>query len=275
MPGDEDLGYYSQHGEDILLAKVFEGVKDGYFVELGGLDGIRLSNSYRFELQGWKGLIVEAHPILFEKMRRNRPGSTCVSAAVTGQTGKVILYASAFGSLSTIDRTQRDYFVRARSEVTKDSYEEVEVRAAGTTELLEEARAPGDIAFMSIDLEGAELVALQSLDFNRYNVRIFVLESDRKQQEQEKRISDLMLSKSYRIARTIGVNNFWVREAELFESIRQMAFSGTVTHFGRSDGDEPVYTRVNFSAGENSGKRSFATRLRQSVTKRYRRISGR
>ena len=55
MPGDEDLGYYSQHGEDILLAKVFEGVKDGYFVELGGLDGIRLSNSYLLSFRAGRG----------------------------------------------------------------------------------------------------------------------------------------------------------------------------------------------------------------------------
>ncbi len=62
-------GFYSQHGEDILLSAVFAGKKDGYFVEIGGHDGRHLSNTLHFELAGWTGALVEAHPVLFAELQ--------------------------------------------------------------------------------------------------------------------------------------------------------------------------------------------------------------
>ncbi|QEG34722.1 FkbM family methyltransferase [Bythopirellula goksoeyrii] len=272
--------YCSQHGEDILLDKVFAGQKEGYYVELGSHDGVHLSNTYYFEQRGWSGLLVEAHSGLFDALKTNRKGSTCIRAAVSEEDGEVVFYETPRGSLSTFDPAQRDYFIQRRSEVTAHSYRETKVRTARTTTLLDEARAPATIDIMSIDIEGAELAALRGLDFDKYNVRVLVVESDHKQHEAESMVRKLLTAQGYEIARTIGVNSFWVREGELARKIREVPFSGEVNHYrnvGRELDEKVVCNTVSvsFAAGENSRRRSLLTRLHQSFHKRYQRYFNR
>lgn len=52
---------YSQHGEEVLLAKIFEqiGTVNKYFVDYGAGDGFNLSNTRIFLEQGWKGLLMD------------------------------------------------------------------------------------------------------------------------------------------------------------------------------------------------------------------------
>ena len=73
--------YYSQHGEDFLLNKIFENKKTGYYVEIGCLDGIEFSNTYFFEKMGWEGACVEAHNDFIDKLRENRPRARVVHCA--------------------------------------------------------------------------------------------------------------------------------------------------------------------------------------------------
>jgi hypothetical protein len=47
-----------------------QGRKDGFFLEAGALDGQLFSNSLLFEmLLGWRGLLVEAVPSEYSKLR--------------------------------------------------------------------------------------------------------------------------------------------------------------------------------------------------------------
>jgi len=262
--------FCSQHGEDILLAKVFEGQKEGYYVELGSHDGLHLSNTHYFEQIGWTGLLVEAHSGLVDTLRSNRQGSICIQAAVSENEGELIFYETPYGSLSTFDLKQRDYFIKRRSEVTLQSYRETKVRTAGTTTLLDEAKAPQTIDFMSVDIEGAELAALKSFDFSKYNVRIFIVELERKQKEADRAVSELLLAQGYRVARTVGVNAFWVKEKDLGERVHGLPIEGEVHHFRNINGKVTSETvRVFLAAGKDTGKRSLVLRLRQSISKRY------
>lgn len=50
-----------------------EPLRGGVFFEMGALDGWWLSNTYFFEqCLGWEGVLVEAHPDHFTKLRRHR-----------------------------------------------------------------------------------------------------------------------------------------------------------------------------------------------------------
>ena len=101
--------FYSQHGEDFLLNKIFKGKADGYFVEIGCLDGIEYSNTYYFEKKGWKGTCIEAHNDFINVLQRNRPNSSIVHCAVGEDDVKsVIFYANKVGSLSTLDKNEEE-----------------------------------------------------------------------------------------------------------------------------------------------------------------------
>ena len=44
------------------------GPNPGYFIEIGGFDGVTLSNTYLLEQQGWSGLLVEPLPEHFARL---------------------------------------------------------------------------------------------------------------------------------------------------------------------------------------------------------------
>jgi len=251
--------FYSQNGEDSLIISVFD--KPGYFVELGAVDGIHLSNTYALEQHGWTGLLVEAHPEHFAKLAANRPNSTSIHAAVSDKEGETNFYATQGGSLSTIDEAQKNYFIKKRSGVDKGSYTKHKVRSATTTTLLDEASAPHVIDVMSIDIEGAELAALRGLDFNAYDVKLMIVEKDlsRSKRWVEEEIRDFLISKGYRVARRLGVNDFWAKEPALEERIRQAPVRARLAN-GRM---------VDMLPGENSKKRGFWKRIKDSYKKRF------
>ena len=80
---------FSQHGEDILLVKYFEN-KIGIFLDLGANDGITLSNTYLFYLNGWKGVMVEGSPFVFERLKKNFENSQnidCLNICLSDKDG--------------------------------------------------------------------------------------------------------------------------------------------------------------------------------------------
>ena len=61
------IKYYGQRGEDFILWSIFQ--KDptpGTYLDIGALDGAHYSNTLSFELAGWKGICVEAHPFYID-----------------------------------------------------------------------------------------------------------------------------------------------------------------------------------------------------------------
>ena len=55
----------------------------GTFVELGGNDGVASSNTLFLEAcQGWRGILIEANPLSFERLRQRRPAAVGIHAAV-------------------------------------------------------------------------------------------------------------------------------------------------------------------------------------------------
>ena len=59
----------SQLGQDLTVLKFYNNKRDGYFIEIGASDGIKLSNTYLLESQyGWKGICVEPIPNNYNKL---------------------------------------------------------------------------------------------------------------------------------------------------------------------------------------------------------------
>ena len=65
------------------LAAAFGVERGGTFLEVGGNDGLKASNTVHAEhCRGWRGVLIEANYISFAKMLHNRPGVLGVRGAL-------------------------------------------------------------------------------------------------------------------------------------------------------------------------------------------------
>ncbi|MEJ7645121.1 MAG: FkbM family methyltransferase [Chryseolinea sp.] len=201
--------YYSQHGEDFLLDRIFEGKSDGFFVEVGCLDGIEFSNSYFFEEKGWTGLCIEPHRDFLTALRKNRPRSTVVPYAI-GEEDRddVTFYANKLGSLSTLDKGEEKRW----EEDYKDfffGFEEQKVSVRKLTTVFME-QGVTEIDFLSLDIEGFEIFALKGLDLKKFRPKVFVIEY--KNDEQRQQIENMLTPHGYFYLGNLGCNSFFSLE---------------------------------------------------------------
>lgn len=82
-----DAPYFSQHGEDRLAELCLGRRADGFYLDVGALDGLHLSNTAFFDRLGWRGVCIEPDPRLAALCRGNRPNAVTIEAAVAGGAG--------------------------------------------------------------------------------------------------------------------------------------------------------------------------------------------
>ena len=78
----------SQNNEEALVKQYFRE-RTGTFIDIGANDGITLSNTYAAAQRGWKGVMVEPSPSVFDKLVSNVQGTdvTCIQAAISDRQG--------------------------------------------------------------------------------------------------------------------------------------------------------------------------------------------
>lgn len=167
----------AQHGEDAQLAQRFGHKRGGYYVEVGALDGEKLSNTYYFEkVLGWSGVLVEADPQQADNCRRTRPASHVANRAAMapGAPGSVTLeVADGNEEFSTLSPNRVYAGILKERNITTRS---IEVPTATLDEILEQAGA-GAIDFVTIDVEGHELDVMRGFDLARWRPTVILIES--------------------------------------------------------------------------------------------------
>jgi FkbM family methyltransferase len=157
--------YPSQIGQDKwILRKVFPGVTDGYFVEVGAADGVLNSNSKALEDRGWTGICIDPFP-------SNMAGRRCLvmKEVVSRRTGEVVQF-HPLGEMGGIAQTLATHKDAATSAAA------VELRTVTLGDLLARAQAPPFIHYLSVDVEGAELDVLHGIPFERYRFGAITIE---------------------------------------------------------------------------------------------------
>ena len=188
----------SQIGQDKwVLFKVFPGVRDGYFVDVGSADGTIESNTKALEERGWKGICIDPFPT-------NMQGRTCammknVVSSVSGQTIKFHQSGLMGGIVDTLGKW-------------KDVAEHtptVNLTTVTLEEILDRNHAPPFIHFMSLDIEGAELEALKGIPFDKYRFGAMAIEHN---DEEPKRTEILRFlgDRGYRRSHTYKQDDFYV-----------------------------------------------------------------
>lgn len=217
--------FFGQNGDDFLLWKFFGRKRRGFFIDVGAFDGVHLSNSYAFELAGWRGICVEPVEEFYKLCRAARPRSTCLHCACVGDedAGCVELSVEPLGLLSGLCVNEPD--VRRRYAARGLDYSglrRTSVRAATLNSiLLEHAPSVARLDFLSVDVEGTELDVLQGLDLARHRPRVIVVEANDTQAAA--RLANYLVGEhGYHQGRVLGNNVFYADTARHAKRLRGM-----------------------------------------------------
>lgn len=167
---------------DDKLAK-YLNYKNGFFIEVGANDGYSQSNTYYLEkILGWRGILVEAIPGLYEKCIKERKKATCYNFALVENDfaeHSVIMYFAGLMSSIKDCCVGSSYTPPHNSEA---SYA-VSVPVRTLESILDEIiSCPFEIDFFSLDVEGYELNVLRGIDLSKYKPKYILVETKRPDQ---------------------------------------------------------------------------------------------
>jgi FkbM family methyltransferase len=191
---------FSQFSEDVRVLEFFGNNFTGVFLEVGANDPEFLSNTNLLERNGWHGVLIEPVPTLAQRLREKRPNSKVFEVAVSAPN------SAAKGFLSIPD----DGDTLAKLVFDKDLPGIVgEVDVTTIDNVLAQAGIQR-IDFLSIDIEGAEIEALQGFSFDRYRPRLIIIEDH----VHDLKIHRYLASKRYKLFDRTGCNGWYIpREA--------------------------------------------------------------
>lgn len=173
----------SQSGEDLILFDMlYKGQgRRGVFLEIGAFDGERFSNSYYYEhALGWKGLLIEAHPMNAVKLfQANRPRSARFAAAACplgedGGAGSVVFSETGGEVAAAREAASPEFKEKWAGQLGQGN---VSVPCV-PLQLLIDSTGLWDVDLFSLDVEGSEWAVLSTVDLKVTNVRAFLVELD-------------------------------------------------------------------------------------------------
>ena len=163
---------------DKKLDSLFNKKRNGFFIELGANNGLLQSNTAFFEkYRNWKGVLIEASPLLYKECVINRPKSKCYNNACVSNDYKQENIMGDFNLSGGNDSLMSSINgVRRNNGNVCEKKEMISVKARTLTDILHESDISQPIDLLSLDVEGYEFNVLNGLDFNKYSPSFLLIE---------------------------------------------------------------------------------------------------
>ena len=163
----------AQLGQDLWILKQTQEKREGYFVEVGAANGLKLSNTFWLEHEfDWQGLCVEPNPNYAEELAAYRQCQ--ISHACVGPTtGEHTFFVLADEYSSMAEFAESDLHADTRSQRTSGS---IELITTSLNDLLAHHAVPPHFDYLSIDTEGSEFAILNAFDFSTWTIDYITVE---------------------------------------------------------------------------------------------------
>ena len=182
--GPKDPGIWSQAYQDwFMFHQFFYGKQDGIYVEIGANHPFLLSNSAFFDIcMGWKGICVEPS-LKLSKVFENKRSCTMVNKCGWSMTQNNLKMLLNGGGTSII--SEDEYRKQTLANNTENLFSCDTISGFDLLTQYQPKNKFGemidlnivrDIDFISLDIEGAEEEFLKCFPFNKYNVKVWVIE---------------------------------------------------------------------------------------------------
>jgi hypothetical protein len=173
-PPSEPFKYHGQSKQDIAIVEIFHEKENGYFIDLAANEWQVWSNTYVLEyFYHWKGICIEASPQYITPLLANRKCKLFVNP-VSEKANEIIkfhMHKGESGIIGNEDTTELD-----NKATTFDPKTDLELVTTTLMDILDFAKAPSVIDYLSLDIEGAEYFAMKGFDFSRYTILLMTIE---------------------------------------------------------------------------------------------------
>lgn len=190
---------FAQAGEDLVLRRIFLGVEKGFYVDVGAYHPYKLSNTYLFYLNGWRGINIEPRPKSRQLFDKIRPGDINLEVGIGEASGMADYYQFNEDTLNQ--------FAFTGSAITKPrSNQVVRIQVEPLAEIFEQHIGNnGSIDFITIDTEGAEYQVLKSNNWIDFPIKVILVEQN-KMYPAFYQVAELLKNRNYREIYRIPVN---------------------------------------------------------------------
>jgi FkbM family methyltransferase len=179
--------YISQLGQDRFIDEYFEKKENLVFLDIGAHDGKTISNTFFLEKERkWKGICIEAQPNIFEELKKNRD-CVCLNFAIANFEGEIDFtvvdgYANMLSGISSL--YNKTHFERVKGEINHygGDMKTLKLPTKKLQTIIDEYEFY-NIDFCSIDTEGSEYEIIKSIDFNKTNIKVFIIENNYKEND--------------------------------------------------------------------------------------------
>ena len=198
---------YAQNREDVLLARCFPGITDGFYIDVGAALPETDSVTKHFYERGWSGINLEPVVRFFDMLAEARTRDINLNMAAGDKSGEITFYEIADTGLSTIVEAVAEHHTEDGRAVLERT---VPVRTLD--DILAENPPPhGDIHFLKIDVEGAEESVLRGLSLSIHRPWVILLEATEPNTNAFSYAWEhLLLEKAYQFAFFDGINRYYV-----------------------------------------------------------------
>ena len=231
----EDI-FYSQQGEDCYVFNNYINIEreDGTFVELGAMNGLTYSNTKFFEdTLKFSGVLIEPTE-QYNDLIKNRPKCKCYKNAINDKEEEIEFIGdnATAGLIKTMSSSFRNDHHKNNNNVYK-------VSGTPIKNLIKDLK---HIDIFSIDVEGGELVVLETIDW-KIPIYIIIIELDGYNKEKDEKCRNILREQGFSFDINIGGNEFWInkkypRRLQLFD-ITKKRITHSVADYGRHVFMEP------------------------------------
>lgn len=199
--------YYSQQGEDRFLYENYLNYREGFFIELGAMDGITFSNTLFFESTlGWKGILIEPS-VKKSDLDRNRPNCFNFNCAISENGGDVEFVGQ--NALGGMKKTMSDKHYLGWGLDKLSSYTVNSKRIDDIIYEVNKSHKIDKIDLLSLDVEGGELEVLRSYPFI-IPTKIVLIEMAHHDFEKDEKCRKILIENNFILDSYIGCNEVWI-----------------------------------------------------------------
>jgi FkbM family methyltransferase len=203
---------FSQCGEDLIINQLLcdLGIDKISYLDIGAHHPSYLSNTYLLYLQGGSGVCVEPDPLLYRQFLLQRPHDIHINCGIGSNAGIEKFYVMSTPTLNTFSEEEALRYSKLGNYTINEI---LDVRIETVNQLIK-ANFHKTPNFVSIDIEGWDLIILKSFDFGLYRPEVFCIETlsftDDKTERKLEEIIEFMHSKGYLTYADTYINTIFV-----------------------------------------------------------------